>query len=222
MNRRDFKKYLAEFIGTFALVLCGTGSIIVNQHSEGALGLLGIALAFGFIITSMIYIFGPISGSHINPAVTIALLVGKLMSLKDSVYYIIFQIFGAIAASSLLVYLFPDNLTLGATLPSGSASQSFIIEVVCTFFLMLTILGITSQKSKESVALAGIVIGFIVMGLIMLSGPISGGSFNPARSIGPALLSGNVSSLWIYLIAPTFGAILATFTWQFISSETVD
>ncbi len=202
------KKYSAEFIGTFALVFFGTGSIIVNDQT-GSLGLLGIALAFGTIITSMIYVFGNLSGAHINPAVTIALAVGKMINKKDATFYIIAQTLGAFFASILLSFIFPTSSTLGITLPSGSIEQSFILEVVLTFFLMLVILGVTLQGNKESKALAGIIIGGYIISAILVSGPISGGSFNPARSLAPAIISSELSSLWIYLTAPTLGAILA-------------
>ncbi|WP_262497054.1 MIP/aquaporin family protein [Nonlabens spongiae] len=140
-------KYLAEFIGTFALVFCGTGAIIVNEQSNGSLGLIGIALTFGIIISAMIYVFGNISRTHINPSVTIALVIGKLTTLKEASYYIFAQILGAILASVLLKIMFSEDLTLGATIPSGELVQSFILEFVLTFFLMLTILGVTSNKN---------------------------------------------------------------------------
>ena len=206
------KKYIAEFIGTFALVFCGTGAIIINQQSGGDLGLLGIAAVFGIIITAMIYIFGPLSGAHINPAVTISLALGKLMSKNQVAGYIISQLSGAVLASSILSLMFPENQFLGATLPSGSILQSFSIEFILTFFLMLTVLGVTSKKEFSS--LAGLIIGLTVAGIILFAGPISGGSFNPSRSIAPAILSGNLNSLWIYITAPTLGAILAVFLWK--------
>ncbi len=213
------KAYLAEFIGTFALVFFGTGAVIVDQHTNGSLGLGGISAAFGLIIMAMIYVFANVSGTHINPAVTIALAMIKKIALKEASIYIIVQVLGAIAASFLLKFLFPKSLTLGMTLPSGEILQSLIIEIIATFFLMLTILGITSQKEKTTTALAGIVIGLTVSGLIFVAGPISGGSFNPARSIGPALAVGNFSSLWIYLIAPTGGAIFATLLWLYFNNQ---
>lgn len=208
------KKYIAELIGTFALVFCGTGAVIVNDQTGGALGLIGIALAFGIIVSAMIYIFGSISGAHINPAVTIALLVGKLTSKKEALIYIFSQFIGALLASILLKLLFPKNLTFGATLPSGNLFQSFILEYILTFFLMLTILGATSKKEFSSIA--GLIIGLVVTGIIIFAGPISGGSFNPARSFAPALISGNISALWIYLTAPTLGAITATVAWRML------
>ena len=207
------KKYLAEFIGTFALVFCGTGAVIVDQQSGGSLGLFGIAATFGIIVTAMIYIFGSISGTHINPAVTISLAIGKLMPKNDVLGYLIAQIIGAILASSFLVLLFPNNDSLGGTIPSGSLVQSFSIEFILTFFLMLTILAVTAKK--ETAIIAGLIIGIIVTGIILFAGPISGGSFNPARSIAPALISGNLTALWVYLIAPVLGAIAAMFVWKF-------
>lgn len=213
---RIMKKYIAELIGTFALVFCGTGSIIVDQQI-GGVGLVGIALAFGLVISGMIYLFGSISGTHINPAVTLALAVRSEISAKDSVGYIISQIAGALLASASLHLLFPTNSGLGATLPSGSILQSFVMEVIMTFFLMLTILGVVSDDKNSSIA--GLVIGLFVTGIIFVAGPVSGGSFNPARSIGPALVSGQLQHLWIYLVAPTAGAVLASITWSALSSK---
>jgi MIP family channel proteins len=206
------KKYLAEFIGTFALVFFGTGAIIVNQQTEGSLGLFGISASFGIIIMAMIYVFGDTSGTHINPAVTLSLALGKLMPKKDVLGYVFAQIVGAILASGFLYILFPRNQSLGGTTPSGGVLQSFSLEFILTFFLMLTILGITSKK--EFSHLSGLVIGLMVTGMILISGPISGGSFNPTRSLGPAIFSGNFTTLWIYLIAPTLGAILAMLAWK--------
>lgn len=160
----------------------------------------------------MIYIFGNISGTHINPAVTIALVVGKLTSLKDASFYIFAQLLGALFASILLKFTFPENLTLGATIPSSELIQSFILEFVLTFFLMLTILGVTSKKEFSNIA--GLIIGIVVTGIILFAGPISGGSFNPARSLAPAIVSGNFTALWIYITAPTLGAIIAMFIWK--------
>jgi aquaporin Z len=206
------KKYLAEFIGTFALVFCGTGAVIVNEQSNGSLGLIGIAVSFGMIITAMIYIFGNISETHINPSVTIALLIGKLISKKDALFYISAQIVGAITASVLLMFIFPKNVSLGATIPSGNLLQSFILEFILTTFLMLTILATTSKKELTNIA--GLIIGLFVVGIILFAGPISGGSFNPARSFAPAIISGKTTALWIYLTAPTLGAIVAMLIWK--------
>ena len=220
MKSYQIKKYIAEFIGTFALVLCGTGSIIINEQNQGSLGILGIAFAFGMIITAMIYVFGNISGAHLNPSVTIAFLIGKLIPKKEAAFYIIAQLIGAILASSLLKFLFPENINLGTTLPSGSISQSLILEIILTYFLMLTILEISSKKKYSTIG--GLVLGLVLVGLILVGGPISGGSFNPARSIGPALISQNMTAIWIYLVGPTVGTILALTTWNFVKNKEIN
>ena len=208
------KKYIAEFIGTFILVFFGTGSVIVNEQYNNALDLIGISFAFGIVIVSIIYSLGSISGAHINPAVTMTLLVGKLIDKTDALCYIMAQFFGAILASLLLHFIFPNNRGLGATNPSGSIIQTFVVELVSSFVLMLTILGVTQKETK---VFAGLVIGLAVTGLILFAGPISGGSFNPARSFAPALISGNMSNLWIYLSAPLVGSISALLIWNLMS-----
>ena len=213
------KKYLAEFLGTFILVFFGTGSVIVNEQYNGALGLVGISLTFGIIIIAIIYSLGSISGAYINPAVTIALWFGKLIDRKEALLYVLAQFFGAIIASLLLKFIFPNNLGLGTTNPSGSIMQTAIVETICTFVLILTILGSTKSGTKETKALAGLVIGLLVTGLIFFAGPISGGSFNPARSFAPALISRNFSYIWIYLTTPVFGGILAIFIWNLVTVE---
>jgi len=210
------KKYLAEFIGTFALVFCGTGAIIVNQQTNGSLGLIGIAATFGIIVSAMIYIFGSISGTHINPAVTISLAIGKFMPKNDVLGYLSAQIIGGITASSFLTLLFPNNESLGGTVPSGSLVQSFSLEFILTFFLMLTILAVTAKK--ETAAIAGLIIGLVITGIILFAGPISGGSFNPARSLAPALISGNFTALWVYITAPILGALFAMIVWNTLNS----
>lgn len=199
------------------MVFCGTGAVIVNEFSEGALGLVGISFAFGIIVSSVIYIFGSISGAHINPAITIALLIAKLTSKIDAIFYISAQISGAFLASFLLQVMFPENLTLGATVPSGEILPSFLIELILTFFLILTVFGVTSKKEFSSIT--GLIIGLLVTAIILFAGPISGGSFNPARSMAPAIVSGNLSALWVYLLAPTLGAIIASFVWKIFAEK---
>src|SRR5665213_820477 len=142
------KKYIAEVIGTFALVFCGTGAIIINQESGGAITQVGIAITFGLIVTAMIYTLGDISGAHINPAVTIAFWVAKEFPAKEILPYIISQAIGAFFASLILKYLFPANILLGSTLPSGLPMQSFILELILTFLLMFVILH-AAKGSKE-------------------------------------------------------------------------
>ncbi|MHB8259891.1 MAG: MIP/aquaporin family protein [Bacteroidia bacterium] len=207
------KKYIAEFVGTFALVFCGTGAVIINQQTGGQVSNVGIAITFGLIITAMIYTFGETSGAHFNPAVTLGFYTAGLFNAKEIFPYIASQVVGAIAASGLLKLLFPENLTLGTTLPSGSPMQSFILECVLGFLLMLVIL-FTSQGSKEIGVMAGIAIGSTILLEAMFAGPISGASMNPARSLAPAIVSGNLTSLWVYLTAPIVGAMVATLVFR--------
>jgi len=211
----NYKKYLAELIGTFALVFCGTGAIIINQETNGIIGHVGIAITIGLIVTVMIYTFGEKSGAHFNPAVTIAFWISGLFSKKEVVRYILAQTIGGILASIVLNVLFPLNETLGATIPTGSLMQSFILEIILTFFLMLVIF-FTSQGSKEVGIIAGFAIGGTVLLEALFAGPISGASMNPVRSLAPALISNDLSVIWIYISAPIIGAILANFTWKII------
>lgn len=207
------KKYIAEFIGTFALVFCGTGAVIVNEQTGGVVGHVGIAITFGLIVMAMIYSFGKSSGAHFNPAVSIGFWVAKLLPKKEVLPYVTSQLLGAFLATAVLKFLFPENINLGATIPSGTVLQSFILEIILTFFLMLVILS-TSQGSKELGIMAGLAIGSTVLLEAMFAGPISGASMNPARSLSPALLSGNIQMLWIYILAPVLGAILSVIVWQ--------
>ncbi|OGQ10307.1 MAG: aquaporin [Deltaproteobacteria bacterium RIFCSPLOWO2_12_FULL_43_16] len=202
------KKYLSELIGTYGLVFCGTGAIIINDITGGAVTHAGIAATFGLIVMAMIYAFGDISGAHINPAVTIAFWFSGRFPGKEVLPYAISQLIGALLASGTLKALFPGHLTLGATIPSGSATQSFFLELILTFFLMLVIINV-STGSKEKGVMAGIAIGSVVLLEAMFAGPICGASMNPARSIAPALLSGQIQHLWVYITAPLAGAALA-------------
>ena len=202
------RKLFAEFLGTFALIFAGTGAIVVDQVSGGTIGHAGIALTFGLIVMAMIYTFGDVSGAHFNPAVTTAFAASGRFPWREVPGYFAAQIAGAFAASGVLRFLFPDNANLGATLPAGSASQSFILEFILTFLLMLVIHSV-STGAKEKGITAGIAIGAVVALEAMFAGPICGASMNPVRSLAPAVVSGNVSALWIYLVAPTLGALLA-------------
>jgi aquaporin NIP len=202
------KRCGAEIIGTFALVFAGTGAIVINEASGGAVTHVGIALTFGLIVLAMIYTVGDISGAHLNPAVTIGFWAARRLSSRDVLPYIGSQLTGALLASGLLRILFPQNQLLGATLPAGSDLQSFILEIVLTFFLMLTILNV-SNGAKEKGITAGIAVGAVIALEAMFAGPICGASMNPARSLAPALVSGHFEHLWIYLTAPPIGACAA-------------
>lgn len=209
-------KWLAELLGTFALVFCGTGAIVINQESGGAITHVGIAITFGLIVMAMIYTFGDISGAHLNPAVTLAFTIAGRFKLKEVAPYLISQLAGAFLASVTLRYLFPANETLGATLPSGTAMQSFILEFILTFFLMLVIIHVATG-SKEQGMFAGLAIGSVVLLEAMFAGPICGASMNPARSLAPAIVSGNTDHLWVYLTATISGAILSIPVWKFLN-----
>jgi aquaporin Z len=199
---------LAEFVGTFALVFAGTGAIIVNEVSGGQITHVGVALTFGLIVLAMIYTLGDVSGAHLNPAITLGFFLAGRFPARSVPIYIGVQILGAVFASTLLKVLFPAHQTLGATIPSGSAAQSFIFEILLTFILMLAILKV-STGAKEKDITAGIVVGSVITLEAMFAGPMCGASMNPARSLAPAFLSGNLTNIWIYLIAPPLGACLA-------------
>lgn len=209
------KKYLAEAIGTFALVFCGTGAIIIDQETGGGVGHIGVAITFGLIVSAMIYSLGEISGAHLNPAVTIAFHLAKRFPAREIAPYISSQIAGALFASALLWFLFPENESLGATQPSNTASQSFVLEWILTFILMLVIIQV-STGSKEQGMFAGVAVGSVVLLEAMFAGPITGASMNPARSIAPALMSGHLENLWIYLWAPVGGAASAIGVWMIL------
>ena len=202
------KRLVAEFFGTFGLVFAGTGAIVIDAATHGSITHVGVALTFGLIVMTMIYTFGDISGAHLNPAVSIAFAVARRFAWQELPGYIVVQIAGAFAASALLKYLFPSDATLGATIPAGSASQSFVLELVLTFLLMLVILSV-STGAKEKGITAGIAIGAIIGLEAMFAGPICGASMNPARSLAPAVLSGHTEFLWLYLAAPVLGSILS-------------
>lgn len=204
----DIRKYTAEFIGTFALVFCGTGAIIINQETGGTVTHVGIAITFGLIVMSMIYALGNISGAHMNPAVSIAFTLSGSLPFKNLLPFIASQTTGAITASGALKLLFPENKLLGATIPAGNDLQSFVLEFLLTFFLMLVIINVATG-SKEQGMFAGLAIGSIVTLEAMFAGPICGASMNPARSLAPAIISGHMEHLWIYLIAPILGACAA-------------
>jgi aquaporin Z len=211
-------KYVAEAIGTFALVFCGTGAIIINQETNGAVTHVGIAITFGFIVMSMIYALGNISGAHLNPAVSIAFAVAKKFRTKEVLPYIISQVLGAVLASLVLKLLFPENAKLGATIPAGSNMQSFVLELLLSFFLMLVIINVATG-SKEQGMFAGLAIGSVVLLEAMFAGPISGASMNPARSLAPAVVSLHLKEVWIYLTAPVGGAMLAIPVWKYLSNN---
>jgi aquaporin Z len=225
----DMKKYLAELLGTFVLVFTGTASAVVAGKS---IGFLGISLAFGISVLVMVYAIGHISGCHINPAITIAMLANGKIPAKDAVIYILVQCTGAIIASLVLLTIMTglpgyDLATnglgqngYGPASPSGfSFASGFIAEVVLTFIFLLVIFGATSRKAPAG--FAGIAIGFALAMIHMVGIPITGTSVNPARSIGPALVAGGtaLAQLWVFIVAPVIGALLAAFVWKYLLED---
>jgi len=209
------KKYVAELLGTFIMVFCGTGAMVIDQQTGGAITHVGVALTWGLVVMSLIYAFGNVSGAHMNPAVSFAFTLAGRFEVKQLLPYIVSQLLGAMLASVMLKLLFPANTFLGASLPSGSALQSFILELLLTFFLMLVILNV-AHGSKEQGIFAGIAIGSVVGLEAMFAGPVCGASMNPARSIAPALVSGHLEHLWVYITAPISGASLAVPVWKYL------
>jgi MIP family channel proteins len=204
------KKLAAETLGTFALVFAGTGAVVINDASGGTVSHVGIALTFGLTVLAMIYALGDVSGCHLNPAVTIGFFAARRLEAREVAPYMLSQCVGAVLASGLLRLLFPDHPSLGATIPSGPVMRSFVLEIVLAFLLMFVILSV-STGSKEKGLLAGVAVGSVIGLEALFAGPISGASMNPARSLAPALVSGRLDSLWLYLTAPVVGTVAAVF-----------
>ena len=208
------KKYWAEFLGTFMMVFAGTGAIIINDL-YGSVSHIGIGLTFGLVVMAVIYSIGSISGAHINPAVSIAFWVAKRFEAKEVLPYISFQLLGAFLASLSLKVIFPEHEFLGVTTPVDSWQQSFVLEFILTFILMFVIL-LLSEGSKEVGLMTGLVIGSVVAFEAIFAGPVSGASMNPARSIAPAVVSGHLTHLWLYVVATTLGAVTSVYVVKLI------
>jgi len=224
MNR----KYVSEFIATFIMIFAGCGAIVIDTLT-GSLGHIGIALTWGFVVVAMVYTFGHISGAHMNPAVTITFAITKEFDKKELAPYILAQLLGAVVASLVLYLLFEEEATnikelayLGATHPRGSQIQAFFMEFILTFILMIVIFG-SAVHGKATKSFAGLAIGLTVGLEAMFAGPITNASMNPARSIAPAVISGNLNDLWLYIVAPIFGAVVAGFVYtNFIKCKNSD
>lgn len=208
-------RYLAEGIGTFCLVFAGTGAVIVDQASGGKIGVLGIALVFGLVVVAMIYAIGRVSGAHMNPAVTLAFWAEGKHPTREVLPYAAAQLAGASAASALLRVLFPLSQSLGATMPAGSDLQSFALELVMTFILMFTIMGVATDDRAEG-AMAGIAVGGVIALDAAFGGPVSGASMNPARSFGPALVTWRFAHHWLYWAGPVLGALLGARAYRLV------
>jgi aquaporin Z len=227
----DMQKYLAELLGTFVLVFIGTGAAVIAGKS---LGVLGIAFAFGIAVLVMVYAIGPISGCHINPAITIAMLVNGKIPSKDALVYIVVQCIGAILASALLLMIMTGNPTYslatdglgqngyGIASPGGySLISGLIAEILLTFIFLIVIFGATSKAAPAG--FAGLAIGLSLTMIHIFGIMVTGVSVNPARSLGPALLVGGtaLAQLWLFIIAPIIGAVLAAFVWKYLLEESV-
>jgi aquaporin NIP len=212
------KKYISEFIGTFSLIFCGTGAMTINEVTGGEVTHVGIAITWGLIVMAMIYAFGEISGAHFNPAVTIAFAYAKKFSWKEVPKFILAQVLGAVTASLILLFLFPESEYYGATIPSLDVWRAFVLELLLTFFLMMVIINV-STGSKEVGTMAGIAIGGVVLLEAMFAGPMTKASMNPARSFAPALVSGHYEHLWLYILAPILGALLAVVSCKLVKDD---
>ena len=216
-RQNRYKKELAELIGTFVLVFAGTGAVMVNELSEGAITHLGISFIFGAVVAALIYTFGHISDAHFNPAVTLAFWHSGFFPKRKVIPYLIAQTVGASLASALLRLTFGPIAKMGATLPlNNNWQQSFLLETVLTFILMTVILG-SGLDRRAHVGFAGAAIGLTIGLEAALMGPITGASMNPARSFAPALVSGLWQHHWIYWIAPILGAQIAVVTYRYLS-----
>jgi len=215
----SMNKYIAEFLGTYILVFMGAGAVIANTANLNSVTPLGIGIVFGLIVMVVIFAIGETSGAHINPAVTLAFFTSGRFPAKEVIPYITSQCMGAIAASLTHRMCFGVVGNLGGTAPyaAGSVSQSFTLEIILTATLMFTVLCV-STGSKETGMFAAIAIGGLIAVEAIFAGPICGASMNPARSLGPALVSGEartMQTLWAYLLAPTIGAQIGILCWKF-------
>lgn len=214
------KQFISEFIGTFALIFCGCGAMTINEITQGSISHVGVAATWGLIVMAMIYAFGEISGAHLNPAVTIAFAFAKKFSWKLVPKYILAQAIGAIFASFMLWFLFPESQFFGETVPAVGfpAYKAAILEFILTFFLMLVIINV-STGSKEIGTMAAIAIGGVVLLEALFAGPMTKASMNPIRSIAPALFTGNFQFLWLYIAAPILGAITAVSSCKLVKAD---
>ncbi|MCB1058244.1 MAG: MIP family channel protein [Acidobacteria bacterium] len=214
MNSTLLQRALAEVLGTFALVVCGCGAIVVNAQT-GVLGHVGVALTFGLVVTVLVAATGHVSGAHLNPAVTLAFAVARHFRPREIPIYIASQLVGASAGAGALLGLFGNQAALGSTVPQGSAMQSFWLEILLSAVLMFAIIAVATDTRAVGET-AALVIGATVAVDALWGGPISGASMNPARSFGPALLSGTWTHHWLYWIAPILGAILGAALYQLL------
>lgn len=211
------RRLVAEAFGTFCLVFAGTGAAVVDEVTGGSVTHVGVALTFGLVVMAMVYSLGKVSGCHINPAVTVGLAAAGRFERALVLPYIGGQCLGAFLASGTLRLLFPDSVTLGATLPARGDLQSLVLEFILTLILMVVILAVASG-GEEMKPLGGVVIGGVIGLEALFAGPISGASMNPARSLAPAVVGMHLGCVWIYLAAPLAGALASVPLWRCIHS----
>ncbi len=212
------KRCTAEAIGTFGIVFFGCGAMMVAERFPGTISPAAIAAVFGLVVMAMIYTLGHISGAHFNPAVTLAFAITRHFPFRSVLFYWIAQCLGSCVGIGLLYLLLPQGTGYGETVPHVPLLQAFIWEVILTFTLMFVVMGV-AKDSRAVGMLAGVVIGATVMLTAFVGGPITGDSMNPARSLGPAIVSGRVDVLWLYILAPMIGAILGALTYQWVRGE---
>jgi aquaporin NIP len=211
-----WRRCAAEGFAAFALVFAGCGAIITNAQYGEALGTVGIALVFGLVIMVMVYATGHLSGAHINPAVTLAFTLTRHFSLREAAAYIAAQLAGATAAALLLLAVWTDKpASLGATLPSVGAGSALVYEAVLSAFLMFVIMAVATDTRAVGAA-AAIAIGGTIGLDALFGGPVTGASMNPARSFGPALVSGEWRDFWVYVVGPVAGAAIGALAYQLI------
>jgi aquaporin NIP len=214
------RRAAAEAIGAFALVFAGCGAIVTEAQHPGSLGSVGIGLVFGLIVMAMVYATGHLSGAHLNPAVTLAFALTRHFPRAEALAYLAAQLAGALIAAGLLAVIWPSQpAALGTTLPTIASGSAFAYEAVLTAFLMFVIMAVATDTRAVGAA-AAIAIGATVGLDALFGGPITGASMNPARSIGPALVSGELHDLWIYIAAPVLGATTGALAYQAIRGET--
>jgi len=213
------RRAVAEGIGTFALVFAGCGAIVAEAEHPGALGTVGIALVFGLIVMAMVYATGHLSGAHLNPAVTTAFVLTRHFPRAEAAAYIVAQLVGALVAAGLLAVVWPSRpASLGATLPTVGAGSAFAYEAVLTAFLMFVIVAVATDTRAVGAG-AAIAIGGTVGLDALFAGPVTGASMNPARSLGPAVVSGDLHDLWLYIAAPLVGAAFGALAYQLVRGE---
>ena len=214
------KTYISECIGTFAMVFCGCGAMTINEITGGSVTHVGVAITWGLIVMAMIYAFGEISGAHFNPAVTLGFAYAKKFPWNNVPPYIISQAVGAFLACFLLWFLFPDSQSFGHTYPAEGFEpyKAFVLELILTFFLMLVIINV-STGSKEIGTMAAVAVGGVILLEAMFAGPMTKASMNPVRSLAPAIVSGNLQHLWLYLTAPFIGALLAVSSCKLVKDD---